>query len=231
MRNILVVPSYKRPHYLLRLLESIEKYVPEIDEVMAVVMPEEADISMFEAKVFHFGLNILKQPQMVCGTARNFVIKKAIEKLAIEDDDIIIITDDDVIFNEETVLRSLYYLPEVDTDLYNRLSKRIQGISTLAKAKGTFLKVTTLPYMFKDWKEYRDYLLEKIVIHKETHDNLQRVIASQDKTIEAIEAPDYKKIPLWRSQIAAILANDNDMSKLKNLRTQITFLKRDYEPK
>jgi predicted phosphoadenosine phosphosulfate sulfurtransferase len=66
--------------------------------------------------------------------------------------------------HHETAVRSLFYLQEFDRELYNKMVVRMPGISTAGHFNSDddfFIK--TLPYMFKDWAEYRDYLLDKLV--------------------------------------------------------------------
>lgn len=42
--------------------------------------------------------------------------------------------------------------------------KRVHGVNTFAHSfDSNAVRITELPYMFKDWKEYRDYLLIHLV--------------------------------------------------------------------
>jgi predicted phosphoadenosine phosphosulfate sulfurtransferase len=55
-------------------------------------------------------------------------------------------------------------LQEFEPKTYDRFVNRVKGVGTfkhLFDQDGT--KVKDLPFMFKDWKEYRDYLLQHIV--------------------------------------------------------------------
>ena len=63
----------------------------------------------------------------------------------------------------ETAVKNLYFLQEVEADLWNRLTKRLSGINTAGRLKHDWGKPDTLPPMFKDWREYRDHLLENLV--------------------------------------------------------------------
>lgn len=63
----------------------------------------------------------------------------------------------------ETAWHSLEMLQEFEPKTYNRFVKRIPGTHTFNHAfdeSGVIPR--TLPFAFKDWKEYRDYLLEHI---------------------------------------------------------------------
>ena len=64
----------------------------------------------------------------------------------------------------ETSWMAIQMLQEFEKDTYNRFCARINGVSTFNHAfdeGGVMPK--KLPFMFKDWKEYRDYLLVHLV--------------------------------------------------------------------
>ena len=63
----------------------------------------------------------------------------------------------------ETAWHSIEMLQEFERDTYNRFCARIPGVSTFNHGfdeGGIVPKM--LPFAFKDWKEYRDYLLVNI---------------------------------------------------------------------
>lgn len=63
----------------------------------------------------------------------------------------------------ETSWFHINQLQEFEPKTYNRFIDRVNGTSALAHAFDTNSEVpTSLPFMFKDWKEYRDYLLVHI---------------------------------------------------------------------
>ena len=64
----------------------------------------------------------------------------------------------------ETAWHSIEMLHEFESDTYNRFIARVPGVSTFDHAfdEGGVIP-RKLPFAFKDWKEYRDYLLVKIV--------------------------------------------------------------------
>lgn len=76
----------------------------------------------------------------------------------------------------EKSFKALVELPEFEPDTYNRLLKRIQGISigNLYGKDSRMLQVSKLPSSFKSWIEYRDFLLatypdperKKIFMHR-----------------------------------------------------------------
>lgn len=64
----------------------------------------------------------------------------------------------------ETSWAAIQMLQEFEKDTYNRFCARINGVSTFNHAfdeGGVMPK--ELPFMFKDWQEYRDYLLVHLV--------------------------------------------------------------------
>lgn len=62
----------------------------------------------------------------------------------------------------ETSWYSIERLQEVEPNLYNKFLDRIAGANTFTHF-GKDIMVKQLPSAFKDWKEYRDYLLEAFI--------------------------------------------------------------------
>ena len=64
----------------------------------------------------------------------------------------------------ETAWHSIEMLQEFERDTYNKFTARINGASTFNHAfdEGGIIP-KALPFMFKDWKEYRDYLLVNLI--------------------------------------------------------------------
>lgn len=65
--------------------------------------------------------------------------------------------------HHETAIQNLWYMQEVEPDLWNRITTRLDGINTSAVLNKELFEIKELPYMFKDWEEYRDYLLENLI--------------------------------------------------------------------
>ena len=63
----------------------------------------------------------------------------------------------------ETAWHNIRGLQEFEPGTYNRFCKRVAGTSTFTHAFDTEVIPKELPFMFKDWREYRDFLLEHIV--------------------------------------------------------------------
>lgn len=64
----------------------------------------------------------------------------------------------------ETSWHAIELLQEFEKDTYNRFCARVPGVSTFNHGfdEGGIIP-RTLPFAFRDWKEYRDYLLQTIV--------------------------------------------------------------------
>lgn len=121
----------------------------------------------------------------------------------------------------EKSFKSIQDLPEFEFDTYEKLLKRIKGISfaqETAKDKKMF-KVQTLPKNYKTWREYRDFLLatypdesKKPIFEKrfKKHLNNEFVARQQCKQlilndyennfpIKNTEDPRIEKINYWKS--------------------------------
>jgi len=61
----------------------------------------------------------------------------------------------------ETAWHSIEPLHEVEPQMYNKYIERINGVNCF-KHFGKDIMIHDLPAVFKDWAEYRDYLLENI---------------------------------------------------------------------
>ena len=115
--------------------------------------------------------------------------------------------------HHETSVESLYYLEEVEKETWNKLTKRLSGISTAGRlGRDNFLKVKKLPYMFKDWKEYRDHLLENLI----TDEKHRLIFRKKFKRLDDKYDFAFHKDKLHKVQVQSILANDFEFTKITN---------------
>ncbi len=115
--------------------------------------------------------------------------------------------------HHETAVKNLFYLQELEGDTWNRLTARLSGINTVGQLKSEATQVPKeLPYMFRDWKEYRDYLLENLITDPKSRKTFETKFSSMDATYKDM----HHKHELYKAQITAILANDYHLTKLKN---------------
>lgn len=65
----------------------------------------------------------------------------------------------------ETAYHHIQHLQEIEPQTYNKFVRRVSGIQTANQVFTNYKDYVPkeLPFMFKDWKEYRDYLLNTIV--------------------------------------------------------------------
>lgn len=108
----------------------------------------------------------------------------------------------------ETAWKSLEMLQEFEPKTYNKFVQRIYGVSTISHMsdQGCDTIPSELPYMFVDWKEYRDYLLVNLV-KKEYHDLFKKRWQGQD-------GDDFYKM-----HCKEVVINDIDGTINKNFRT------------
>jgi predicted phosphoadenosine phosphosulfate sulfurtransferase len=114
--------------------------------------------------------------------------------------------------HHETAIHSLEYAHEFERDTWNRLVERLEGVNSIKHLQNeAFMCPSSLPYMFGSWKEYRDYLLDKMV--SEPHKSkMRRRFLRMDASYEGMKS----KSILYRAQITAILVNDYYMTKIDN---------------
>jgi len=115
--------------------------------------------------------------------------------------------------HHETSFVSLYYLQEIERDTWNRLCKRLPGINTLGHLKDSAYKCAAeLPPMFRDWKEYRDHLLNNLIVHPEQQEKYRVRFAQMESKYRLLPAKDE----MCKAQIKAILSNDYHFTQLGN---------------
>lgn len=131
--------------------------------------------------------------------------------------------------HHETAVHSLFFLQEVDSVNYDKLVQRMQGIDTAGKMSKDNFFPKKLPFMFKDWKEYRDYLLENLVENEEWREKFRTKFASHDLLLK-----DYHKQSeeAAKVHVSAIMTNDWEFVKIGNYeRNTIGFLKQGLKSK
>lgn len=114
--------------------------------------------------------------------------------------------------HHETSVKSLFYLQEAEPDTYNRVVQRLAGIDMAGKMNEDDFFVHKLPFMFADWKEYRDYLLEKLIIREDWKEGLKKIFIRQERDY----LPELGEPTLYSSHINSILTNDWEGIKLGN---------------
>jgi len=127
--------------------------------------------------------------------------------------------------HHETAVHHLFFLQEVEPDTYQRLTQRVKGMDTAGKLGRDDYFVTELPFMFKDWKEYRDYLLEKLITNEEHREKMRKDFHRTEKKY----IPAVKANSIYKTHISIILTNDYHGTKLGNAENRWRLQLRDYE--
>lgn len=107
--------------------------------------------------------------------------------------------------HHETAVNSLFYMPELEPETWNRLTGRLAGIDMAGKMGAADYVPTDLPPMFSSWSEYRDYLLEHLIADEDWRRRF-RVLFSRLERRNADSTWDERKI--GRTMVRAILLND-----------------------
>jgi len=117
----------------------------------------------------------------------------------------------------ETALKSLDYAQEFESEMWNKLAERIEGINTYKHCPEAWKCPDTLPEMFKDWKEYRDFLLNKLIV-EEKHYNIMRARFDSDDKRTAF-LPKNTADEVYKTHVKVVLKDDYCLTAMKNLGT------------
>lgn len=111
----------------------------------------------------------------------------------------------------ESAVASLWYLQEIEGKTWEKLTARLGGINQAKHLKkDDMISVSKLPPMFSDWKEYRDYLTEKLISDEAHQQMFRKAWKKQDEFFGALLDP----VPLFKKQIKSVLVNDHELAKL-----------------
>jgi predicted phosphoadenosine phosphosulfate sulfurtransferase len=119
--------------------------------------------------------------------------------------------------HHETAVRSLFHLQEIDPPLYERLVRRLPGVDTAGKMGSENYFAGKLPFMFQDWCDYRDFLIEKLVDNDPKWK--ARLIAQSGRLDELFASDPPAKQQAARAVVQSILCNDYTGTKIDNYKT------------
>ena len=111
--------------------------------------------------------------------------------------------------HHETAVHSLFYMQEMEPETYHRLTSRVAGIDAAAKMGTRDYFVYDLPFMFANWREYRDFLLEKLIDNPEWKAGFKATFARMDAIYGEAHGDQ-----LWKVHVNSILTNDWEHIKL-----------------
>jgi len=110
--------------------------------------------------------------------------------------------------HHETAINSLIYASEVEPETWNKIQETVVGANSVKQLPETIHCPEELPYMFKNWREYRDYLLEKLI-----EDKFKSKFKSMDAVYEQYEHSEN----IYKKQTESILTNDWYFVMLRNM--------------
>jgi predicted phosphoadenosine phosphosulfate sulfurtransferase len=113
--------------------------------------------------------------------------------------------------HHETAVRSLMYLQELEPETWERITGRMNGVNTVNILNSDFYMPKELPYMFKSWEEYRDYLLENLIIDED----VRKIFRNQFKLLDGRYIPEVQRM-LVKTEISMLLVNDYESTKLES---------------
>lgn len=119
--------------------------------------------------------------------------------------------------HHSTAIHSLYYLPEIEGKTWDKLTERLGGVHAALNLEKSYMfqAPKKLPWMFKTWVEYRDHLLDMLVINPEHTEIYRKRFARDDQAYDGM----LNKNRLTAVQISTILTNDYYFVKLDNFGT------------
>jgi predicted phosphoadenosine phosphosulfate sulfurtransferase len=114
----------------------------------------------------------------------------------------------------EQALFSLQFMQEIEPETWNALMRRLHGIHSVRHFadEGGRAQLYDLPWMFADWRDYRDYLLEHLI----TDESQRELFRVQFRRVDKLFA-DAGMDGLWAWQVFALVANDHWMSAINTV--------------
>jgi len=109
----------------------------------------------------------------------------------------------------ETAIKSLFTLQEFERETYDKMTQRLAGVHSAAKMSDDYFP-KKLPFMFKSWREYRDFLVEKML-----PDDLKPSFRAHFKSVDDMYGDAFGD-QIDKACIQSVLANDYEFIKVKN---------------
>jgi predicted phosphoadenosine phosphosulfate sulfurtransferase len=125
--------------------------------------------------------------------------------------------------HHETAVHSLKFLQEIEPETWNRITARVSGVNAVSQARETYEVPKELPFMFPNWKEYRDYLLEHLI----TDPAIREIFRHKFGLMDAQFLPEAQEA-LTKCEISALLVNDYEGTKLGNFASGHDRLRRGF---
>lgn len=120
--------------------------------------------------------------------------------------------------HHETAVQSLLNVQEIEPETWEKLTARLDGVGAIKHMKkNAFATVDKLPYMFKDWEEYANHIIENIIQEDKNKQILKDAIYKSKKYgIKHYNTNEHIREKYWRTIIDCVLSNDWDLTKMTN---------------
>lgn len=114
----------------------------------------------------------------------------------------------------EMAIRHMEHLQEIDKETYVKIVSRVAGTDSSSKlgAESRSGNHLSLPPVFGTWKQYRDFLLEKLISREDWRVLMANQFASHEKQFKDL-IPEEK---LMKVHLSAILTNDHSCIHIGN---------------
>jgi len=116
--------------------------------------------------------------------------------------------------HHETAVKSLFMFQEMEPENYEKATQRMAGLDMAGKLGYADYFVKKLPFMFTSWKEYRDYLLDKLITDPKWKAGFEKYFRKMD--VKYSEMTQRGHDIMYRMQIQSILTNDWELIKIHN---------------
>lgn len=120
--------------------------------------------------------------------------------------------------HHETAVASLFILQEIEGQTWEKMTKRLAGIDMAGKMGADDFIIRELPYMFKDWKEYRDYLLKHLIQDPDDQKIFRDAFELHDLAYEGVLGDQ-----LYKTHTTAIICQDLELTKLRNFDMSVGY--------
>ena len=120
----------------------------------------------------------------------------------------------------ETALKSLTHMREIDKDMAGKLIKRFDGINTYIQSTKSY-SVENLPFMFENWKDYREYLIDHLIIVEKDRKTIRQHIKEVEKLMDKYDMNYKEREPFEKTIIKGVLISDLDGTKFKNVNSKL----------
>ena len=117
----------------------------------------------------------------------------------------------------EVAISSLKFVQDIDRDTWEDVVTRLESANSIKHLKERALDCPKeLPFMFSSWKEYRDFLLENLVVDPVAREKMERRFKLCDEKHVGTE----HEIGLYMAEITTIIRNDHFFTGLQNFMSQ-----------